>query len=100
MYFAQNLKLLRSRRKASQEEASQALEIPRSTYSGYENETAEPSLSTLVRIAGFYNISLDKLVKTDLAKLSDLQLREIEKGYDIDITGNKLRVLATTVDAE
>jgi len=100
MYFAQNLKLLRARKKASQEEASQALEIPRSTYSGYENETAEPSLSTLVRIAGFYNISLDKLVKTDLSKLSDLQLREIEKGYDIDISGNKLRVLATTVDAD
>lgn len=98
MYFAKNLKLLRSRKKASQEEASQALEIPRSTYSGYENETAEPSLSTLIRIAGFYNISLDKLVKTDLSKLSDLQLKEIESGYDIDLTGNKLRVLATTVD--
>lgn len=98
MYFAQNLKLLRARKKASQEEASQALEIPRSTYSGYENETAEPSLSTLIKIAKFYNISLDKLVTTDLAKLGDAQLREIENGYDIDITGNKLRVLATTVD--
>lgn len=97
MYFAQNLKLLRARKKASQEEASQALEIPRSTYSGYENETAEPSLSTLIRIARFYNISLDKLVTTDLSKLADLHLREIESGYDIDLSGNKLRVLATTV---
>lgn len=100
MYFAKNIKLLRSRKKASQEEASTALEIPRSTYSGYENETAEPSLSTLVKIAGFYNISLDKLVKTDLSKLSDLQLKEIESGYDIDLTGNKLRVLTTTVNNE
>src|SRR6185369_9539043 len=98
MYFAQNIKLLRSRKKASQEEASQALELPRSTYSGYENETAEPSLSTLIKIAGYYNISLDKIVKTDLSKIADLQLKEIEGGYDIDLTGNKLRVLATTVN--
>lgn len=99
MYFAQNIKLLRSRKKASQEEASQALELPRSTYSGYENETAEPSLSTLIRIANYYNISLDKIVKTDLSKLADLQLREMEEGYDIDLTGAKMRVLATTVDS-
>ncbi len=98
MYFAQNIKLLRSRKKASQEEASQALELPRSTYSGYENETAEPSLSTLIRIASFYNISLDKIVKTDLSKVADLQLREMEEGYDIDLTGAKMRVLATTVN--
>ncbi|HLP12094.1 MAG TPA: helix-turn-helix domain-containing protein [Flavobacteriales bacterium] len=99
MYFAHNIKLLRSRKKASQEEASQALELPRSTYSGYENETAEPSLSTLVKIANYYNISLDKIVKTDLSKIADLSLKEIENGYDIDLTGNKLRVLATTVDS-
>jgi transcriptional regulator with XRE-family HTH domain len=98
MYFAQNIKLLRSRKKASQEEASQALELPRSTYSGYENETAEPSLSTLIRIAAFYNISLDKIVKTDLSKVADLQLKEMEDGYDIDLTGSKMRVLATTVN--
>ena len=100
MYFAKNIKLLRSRKKASQEEAAQALQIPRSTYSGYENELAEPALSTLIKIAGFYNISLDKLVKSDLAKLSDVQLKEIENGYDIDLSGNKLRVLTTTVNEQ
>lgn len=98
MYFAKNIKLLRTRKKCSQEETSAALDIPRSTYSGYENETAEPSLATLVKMSKYFNVSIDKLLKTDLAKLSEMQIHEIESGFDIDISGNKIRVLATTVN--
>ncbi len=98
MFFASNLKLLRLRRESSQEELSGKLEITRSSLSGYENGTAEPNFGTLIRISNFFNVSIDKLLKFDLSTLSEGPLSEIEKGYDIDISGNRLRVLATTVD--
>jgi transcriptional regulator with XRE-family HTH domain len=98
MHFASNIKLLRARKKISQEEVSKALEIPRSTYSGYENETAEPSLGMLSKMAAFFNVSVDKLLGLNLTALPELQIKEIESGHDIDISGNKMRVLATTVN--
>jgi phage repressor protein C with HTH and peptisase S24 domain len=76
------------------------LDVTRSSLSGYENGTAEPNFTALVRISNFFKVSLDKLLKTDLSQLSEAQLEEIEKGYDIDLSGNRLRVLATTVNAD
>lgn len=100
MFFAPNLKLLRLRKDLSQEELSGMLEVTRSSLSGYENGTAEPNFATLIRISNFFKVSIDKLLKLELASLSDPQLSEIESGYDIDLGGNKLRVLATTLDAD
>ena len=98
MYFADNLRLLRLRKNLSQEELAGKFSITRSSLSGYENNTAEPSLSTLIAIADYFKISLDKLIRSDLSKLSEALLHELERGYDIDLAGNKLRVLACTVD--
>lgn len=100
MYFADNLRFLRLRKNLSQEELACKLGITRSSLSGYENNTAEPSLHTLINIANYFNISLDKLIRVDLSQLSDIVLHELEKGYDIDLSGNKLRVLSCTVDKQ
>lgn len=97
MFFPSNIKLLRKRKKRSQEEVAYSLDIKRSSLSGYENGTAEPNFKTLFRFSDYFKVSLDKLLKTDLGSLSESQLSEIERGFDIDISGNKLRVLATTV---
>lgn len=97
MYFGSNIKLLRKRRERSQEDLANALQIKRSSLSGYEIGSFEPNLETLIKISDFFKISTDKLLKYDLSKISEMQLSEIEKGYDIDISGNKLRVLATTI---
>jgi transcriptional regulator with XRE-family HTH domain len=98
MYFANNLRLLRLRKKLSQEELATQLNITRSSLSAYENNTAEPSLGTLIAIADHFKLSLDKFIRTDLTKLPEMVLQELEKGYDIDLSGNKLRILACTVD--
>jgi transcriptional regulator with XRE-family HTH domain len=100
MYFARNIKLLRSRTKKSQDELATELGMTRSSLSAYENGTAEPGFDALVRFSEHYNVSVDKLLKTDLSALSEAQLSEIEKGYDIDLSGNRLRVLSTTVDKD
>jgi len=97
-YFGSNLKLLRARRGRSQEETAIGLDVKRSSWSGYENGSAEPQLDLLVRISAYFKVSLDKLLKDDLTLLSESQLGILERGGDVDLSGRRLRVLATTVD--
>ncbi len=99
-FLASNLKLLRTRRKRSQEETSRVIGATRSAYSSYETGVAEPALENLVKLAEYFQISLDKLVKTDLSRIPEKELSQLEKGFDVDLSGVKLRVLATTVNAE
>ena len=98
--FGPNIKLLRKRSYRSQDEVSGVLDIKRSTWSGYENSTCEPNFGTLVKISEYFKITVDKLLKYDLAKLSESLLTELERGYDIDIGGNRLRVLTTSVNSD
>lgn len=98
--FGSNIKLLRTRRGRSQEEVAIALEVKRSSYSGYENGSAEPSFELLVRISEYYKVSIDRLLRDDLSQLSESQLGILERGGDIDLSGRRLRVLATTVNSE
>lgn len=96
--FSSNIKLLRKRRRRTQDDVAVALHMKRSTLSGYENEVAQPSIDALIAFSKYYGISVDTLVKIDLTKLRESELSQLERGYDVYITGSKLRVLATTVD--
>lgn len=97
-YLHHNLKILRKRRKLSQEALADALELTRSTLSAYENELAEPNVSSLLRIANFFKISLDRLLRQDLSRVSERDLSEIEMGLDHDVMGKRLRILTTTLN--
>ena len=99
MYFAENLKFLRQRRNKSQVNLAAELEITRTTLSGYER-SVQPPLKTLIKIADYFKVSLDALIKYKLNVLSEFQLSQIEKGFDVDITGNKLRLLTISVDSD
>lgn len=96
--FGKNIQLLRKRKKRSQEEVAIALEMKRSTWSGYESGIARPSYDRLIRISDYFGIGIDPLLRSDLNALSDQQLTDLENGFEIDVTGNRLRVLATTID--
>ena len=97
MYFAENLKFLRMRRKKSQMDLATELGLTRTTLSGYE-KNVQPPFKVLIRISEYFTISLDALIKYRLETLSEFQLSQIEKGFDVDITGNKLRLLTISVD--
>ncbi len=99
-YFGRNIKLLRKRRGRTQDDVAFALEMKRSTLSGYENGVAQPGLESLSAFSRYFNVSIDTLVKTDLGTLAESQLSQLERGYDVFLTGSKLRVLATTVDRD
>ena len=99
-YFSRNIKLLRKRRKRTQDEVAIALDMKRSTLSGYENEVGQPTVKALLAFSKYFGIAIDTLLKVDLGSLQENQLRQLERGYDVFINGKHLRVLATTVNNE
>lgn len=99
MYFTGNLKLLRKRRGKTQDELAFILGMKRSTLSGYENNIAQPGIDALIKISAYFRISIDTLIKVDLSRLTLNQLYQLENGQDVYITGENLRVLATTVNS-
>ncbi len=99
MYFDSNIKLLRKRRKRTQDEVAEALRMKRSTLSGYENRVAQPGIDVLLQFSEYYRIAVDTLLRVDLSKLSETQLRQLENGEDVFLRGGNLRILASTVNA-
>ncbi len=59
------LKELRKQNNKSQEEVAKFLDSKQSNYSKYELEIVEPNISTLKKLADYYNVSIDYLVGRD-----------------------------------
>jgi len=97
--FGQNIKLLRKRRGRTQDDIAFALNMKRSTLSGYENGVAEPGIEALLALAKYFKISVDTLLTVDLNTLRESELFQLEHGYDIFVNGGNLRILTTTVDS-
>ena len=68
----EKLKELRKQKKLGQGELSDYLQVARSTYSGYENGVAEPTIETLKKLADYYNCSIDYLVDHETQGTLDL----------------------------
>ncbi|MCK4921980.1 MAG: LexA family transcriptional regulator [Bacteroidales bacterium] len=100
MYFNSNIRILRKRRGKTQDGLAFALDMKRSTLSGYENKVAEPGLDVLLKFSDYFGIAIDTLLKVDLSMLDESQVYQLEHGQDVFISGSKLRVLATTVNNE
>ena len=60
--FSDRLTQLREQRSLSQKEVANACGVVVRAYQRYEYGEREPQLSTLIRLADFYRISLDELV--------------------------------------
>ena len=97
MLVGNNLKLLRKHFGKSQDEVSKSLGLNRSTYSGYENAVAQPSLEIITLISEFYSISVDSILKNDFSTFNTSQWTRITNGWKSSATGSKLRILAAQV---
>lgn len=101
IFFGCNVKFLRERRKLSQESLAESLGLSRSKLNALENgQTKAPQPEDYLTFSDFFKISVDSLLKVDLSRLGELQLRELEAGNDIYMKGTQVRVLAITVDSE
>ncbi|ATW83097.1 helix-turn-helix transcriptional regulator [Weizmannia coagulans] len=63
MGYGDRLKRLRDKRNLSQQQLADALNINRSTYARYELGQTQPDFETLEKIASFFDVSIDYLIK-------------------------------------
>lgn len=82
-----NLKYLRQKNKISQQALAETLELPRTTLGDYERGKTEPNISMLIRMADYFDIKVDELIKDDLS----------HSDYEI-LKTKVMRVLAISVD--
>ena len=100
MFFSTNIRFLRKRHSKTQDDVAAALNMKRSTLSGYENEVSEPNIEALIALSKYFNVAIDTLIKVDLTKIGEFQLSQLERGYDVHLKGSNIRVLATTVNSD
>lgn len=89
-----NLAKLRINAKLSQKELAQQLNITDKVYWSYENGRTEPNIETLIKIADFYDVSLDylcgrqnkNLIFTDGLTKEKKELIDMIKSLDDDET--------------
>ena len=63
MNFAKNLKKTRKRHKISQVKLAKETGLTRSMIASYEQGIAEPTFCNLLKIAAYFNVTTDYLIK-------------------------------------
>lgn len=61
-YFAYNLKQLRIKKGVSRKEVAEYLGISAPAYGRYEKEEAEPTIANLIKLAQYFEITIDELL--------------------------------------
>ena len=85
--LSENIRYLRKKEKLSQQQLAEKLSIPRTTLGDYERGHTEPNMETLMHIAAIFEVSIDALLKEQLAHL------------DLEVLRTKnFRVLAISVN--
>lgn len=63
MSFKKNLKILRKGHSLTQEQLGEILHVSRTAISNYENGKMEPSISMLLNLSKFFEVSVDQLLR-------------------------------------
>ena len=67
-----NLKKLRQEVRVSQQKLADIILVSQQSVNKYENKDVEPDMATLVKIAEYFDVSLDYLVgRTDVKEMAD-----------------------------
>ncbi|PNY21715.1 HTH-type transcriptional regulator ImmR [Streptococcus parauberis] len=96
MTFAERLRELRQLNNITQIEMANKLGLNRVTYTNYEREKSEPSISTLKKIATIFNVSIDYLIafeddtkgRNNRKKLLlglEAELKKINRTFELEI---------------
>lgn len=87
--LAKNLKYLRKENKISQGEMADLFGLKRTTMGDYERGTSNPSIPTLLKIADYFKVTVDQLLKDKI----------YNNEYTI-IEDSNLKVLAISIDKQ
>ena len=93
MSFAENLKQLRKEKQLSQEELAEILDVSRQAVSKWEQGIGYPEVEKLLLLSSKLNVSLDRLMETEIAQKSRPQMQDVTGR--ITITSPIERVIAT-----
>ena len=64
--FSEKLKTLKAQKKVRQKDIAEAIGVSLRAYQYYETDTKEPTMSNLIALADYFDVSLDYLVgRTD-----------------------------------
>lgn len=72
------IKELRTKLGISQREVSEKLGIPQTTLFSYETQGSSPNIETIIKLADFYNVSIDELVGRETDTINLKYLNESE----------------------
>lgn len=89
--IAANLKYLRRKKKLTQQQFADAMDVKRSLIGAYEEDRAEPKYELLKRMASFFDLSMDEMAHETIND----RWKPKEKG-----NGSSVRILSITVDKE
>lgn len=65
-FFGKNIKKIRSIKSLSQQAFADLFGLKRGTLGAYEEERSQPKIDTVIKIANYFSISMDSLLKRDL----------------------------------
>ncbi|PCH73410.1 MAG: XRE family transcriptional regulator [Flavobacteriaceae bacterium] len=89
--ISKNIRHLRKLKDLTQEQFADEINVTRSRIGSYEEGRSEPSISTLISIATYFNLPVDILIKSDLTAATDASFIEI---------GNQRVLFPIAVDGE
>ena len=71
-YLSRNLRYLRKRKKLSQQQFADILNIKRSNIAAYETKNVEPRLALINTMAEYFGVSLSDIISADLKERARL----------------------------
>jgi transcriptional regulator with XRE-family HTH domain len=99
VFLHENIRFLRKKMKRTQEEAAIGIGITRSQIAGYEINI-KPPVEILIKMSDYFKVSVDHLLRTDISKLNDKKLHELQFDPTQYLNARYLRILATTVSSK
>ncbi len=95
-FLAKNLRFLRKKAAATQDEMARSLDLKKSTYASYESDEGNtPPAKTLYAIAKRFDVSMDSLFEVNYAALQQHEMlkiadREVYFPVSVDLDGTEL----------
>ena len=84
MNFANTLKNLREANNVTQEQLAEHLKVTRPTIAGYETKSRQPDYERLQKIADFFHVSIDYLIRgMDDVKLTPMKENIVDQEVKI-----------------
>jgi len=65
-FFGKNIKKIRSVKSLSQQAFAELFDLKRGTLGAYEEGRSEPKIDTIIKIANYFSIEIDKLLTSEL----------------------------------